>query len=193
MEILKSKLIQEIGKNPKEVETFLNHFDFVQYKKGEHLKDSSTEEYLFFISERIVRFYYINELNQNNEINLGFISEENFIVDTDSFYGNRESKLKIQALGNVSTYRIEKETYSNLTKKFPKIEKFAINRLLEFNRLLLEKDFLLQRNFSEYSYENLISTEIFQQRIPIKFLAGYLGIHPNSLSRIRKKIKVNSK
>ncbi len=193
METLKSKLIQEIGKNPKEIEELINHFELVRYKKGEHLKDCKTPDYLFFISLGIVRLYYVNEHKKNLEINLAFIPEDNFITDVGYFYKTDIVKLKIQALEDIKAYRIKKNDYDNLVKKFPIIEKFAINRLLDFSNKLLEKDFLLNSNFSENSYENIMSTEKMHRRIPIKFLAGYLGIHPNSLSRIRKKIKVNSK
>jgi CRP-like cAMP-binding protein len=143
METLKSKLIEEIGNNTTEVQALLDHFTFANYYKGEHLKNSNTEDYLFFISSGFVRIYYLTEHKQNNEINIAFIPEDNFITDVDYFFGNGSRKLKIQALENVTTYRRKKEEYDTLVKKFPIIEKFAINRLLEFSRQLLKKDYLL--------------------------------------------------
>jgi len=51
----------------------------------------------------------------------------------------------------------------------------------------LKKDFLLQSYFSRNSYEQLISSDQkFGKRLPVKIFAGYFGIHPNSLNRIRK-------
>lgn len=59
--------------------------------------------------------------------------------------------------------------------------------LIDFSRNLLKKDFLLQSYFSRNSYEQLISSDQqFGKRFKVKILAGYFGIHPNILSKIRK-------
>ena len=58
--------------------------------------------------------------------------------------------------------------------------------LIDFSRNLLKKDFLLQSYFSRNSYEQLISSDQkFGKRLPVKILAGYLGIQLNKIRKDR--------
>ena len=126
-------------------------------------------------------------MKDGEEITGGFFSEGSGYTDLDSFLSNSFSKQTAQAIEYSTLLFISKLDLEKLYHEVPKFERIA--------RILTEEAFIDLRkkadNFilldAKERYLDLLENrpEIIR-RIPQHYIASYLGIKPQSLSRIRK-------
>lgn len=158
------------------------------------LKEGDTCRFIGLVDDGSLRTFYINE--EGEEINFLFHFnqqiEDMVFTDYESFLLKMPSKLNIQALENSAVCFISYEDWQNLCNK-------GIYWQL-FSKQMTEKAYLSAKKRVEdllyYSPENRYrklledKPHIFQ-RISQRHLASYLGVTPQSLSRIRKRICIN--
>ncbi len=140
-----------------------------------------------FIGKGIFRYVYIN--NDGVEYTKGIIQEFGFISAYSAMISQEASHFYIEALEDAEILEISYAQWQILREKDSYWDKFLI-KLLEkafTKKEKRERDFLLLDAPTRYinflkEYPNL------QERIKLNIVASYLGIQPESLSRIRKKI-----
>lgn len=157
-----------------------------QLKKGEHfLNEGQVCRSLAMISAGLVR-YYINE--DGKEGTYYFSKEGEFVCDYESFLRQVPSSKNIQALEDTSLYII---SYNGLQQVYRDLEEGE-----RLGRIGIEQVFVsvLQQLTSFYKdapelrYQRFLETfSGISQRIPQYYIASYVGIKPQSLSRIRKR------
>ena len=163
--------------------------DFVEKKidKGNFLiKEGEYSNYVGFIDEGLLSYYYLVD---GKKYIRGFFFANDFISSYTSFLSNEKSKAYIQALENTSMILIHKDKLSQLYQKNSKF--LQLGRMLTEHLFMLvsEKyeDLLLKS--SEERYLGLIENRPnVIQNIPQYMIASYLGITPEALSRIRKRL-----
>lgn len=141
-----------------------------------------------FVTEGILRVYYYNK--DGDEITRYFIDEHNFAVDLNSFNAQIPSSEYIQAVTDCTMLVFSAEALKELSLTIMNwdaiVGKITELSLLEkVNRIspmLAEDATTRYKNFLN-KYPNLAN------RIPLSFLASYIGITQSSLSRIRKNNK----
>lgn len=149
------------------------------------LKDGTVCKYLYFIESGLLRFF-INK--DGNEITKYFTDAPYFFTSQVSFTKELPSTENIQAIEKSVIWQASFDS----TNKLLELQGWST-----FVRLLLQEvqfytDSILQEiqtETAEARYLKMIerNPKLFQ-RIPLKYLASYYGIAPQSLSRIRKKI-----
>lgn len=147
--------------------------------------------YSAFVEKGCLRSYTID--NMGEEHILQFAIENWWIGDQHSFLTGEPSSYFIDALEDSEVLLINKQNYEDFIKYSPKIESFFV-QLTQNNRAALEKrisSFLSMTAEEKYicmldTYPNIV------QRVPQKHVASYLGITPESLSRIRGHIAKHS-
>ena len=140
-----------------------------------------------FILEGCFRMYFIDD--KGKEHNLQFGIENWWIGDVGSFFSDEPSNLYIEALENSVILQIKKEDLLKLFIDYPKFNR--IFRVLAENGMVgLQKRTI--QNISATAEERYVD---FSQRYPQFFnrisnvqIASYLGVTPEFLSAIRKKI-----
>lgn len=163
-------------------------FTPVQFKKGDFmLPAGKVERFLYYIERGIVRYFYYDAL-KDKEITTDFTFSGQFCLSYASFVKQIPSVLQMQALTDINAYKIGR---SQLEKLMNNIEFVQIKAdILE--KLFIEKSerelrFLTQTPEENYLY--LLKKEpVLLQNIPLKYIASYIGITPQALSRIRKRI-----
>ena len=182
---------QMAGINEAEWQAFAQHLEEVSFPKHEYLcLAGETAQYLYFIHAGAVRVYYQSE---EQEFTLNFHFENEFVSAFSSFITQTPSRVNLQALDQVLASRIHHRHLYNTYQQYHNAERIGrlfaetlyvqkTNREIDLLSLSAEQQYLnlLQKN------PKLIS------QISVKHLASYLGIHPESLSRIRHKLAVNS-
>jgi len=171
----------------KEYAIIKNYFNHKMLKKGEILHSTNTicDKY-YFIETGLIRYFMINN---GEQITGGFFFEGEGYTDSNSFLTNSFSSQTAQAIESSSLLFISRADLEKLYKEVPKFERFgrilAEQALLNIrhkmdNRMLLDaKERYL--NLMKYRPNVMI-------RIPQHYIASYLGIKPQSLSRIRKNL-----
>ena len=159
--------------------------NFKQFDKGEVITEmGKVENYVYFIIEGVTRSYFFKE---DKEISLDFHFTGDFISVYESFLDRTPAGHAIEALTPLSMMRIR---YENLTKLYEKAPKFE-----QVGRIMTEELFkksservkdLLSLSATERYVKLLDAHPQYVQNIPLKYLASFLNITPESLSRIRK-------
>lgn len=156
-----------------------------QYNKGDLIiKEGTVEGHLSFVVEGMVRVF----LNRDGkEFSLDFFFPGSFVSSYESFLTQRPSGLNIEALATTTLVRIHKDDLQKIFLINPKVERFVKVMTEEMFRRLSERvQDLLSLSASD-RYEKLLHTNPqYVQMIPLKLLATYLNVTPESLSRIRK-------
>jgi len=140
-----------------------------------------------FIVEGCFRMYMVDE--KGKEHNLQFAVENWWIGDIGSFHSGIPGRLYIEAMENAIILQCKKEDQLKLFVDYPKFNR--IFRVLAENAMVSLQNRILQ-NISSTAEERYLD---FVERYPHFFnrisnvqIASYLGVTPEFLSTIRKKI-----
>lgn len=140
-----------------------------------------------FIVEGCFRTYAVDD--KGKEHNLQFAVENWWIGDIGSFHSEKPSKLYIEAMENSIILQCKKEDQIKLFVKHPKFDR--IFRVLAENAMVSMQNRILQNiSFTaEERYQDFIERyPHFLNRISNVQIASYLGVTPEFLSAIRKKM-----
>ena len=173
---------------PDEEEFIDSFFKEKEYERGDFLlRAGDVPHEIFFITQGTLHQFYLDE--QGNERTCNFCFENDFITDLESFSQQTQSPSNIKALEKTSCMVIRCNDLIDLLKQSPAME--------EFFRILVEdvasKSIRRTKTLLSFSPEKqftdlLESTPEIFQRVPQKYIAQYLGIAPESLSRIKKRM-----
>ncbi|TKG94216.1 Crp/Fnr family transcriptional regulator [Puteibacter caeruleilacunae] len=150
------------------------------------LKLGETENYLSFIDNGIVRYYIPRE---ENDITFNFSFEKEFTCAYDSFLTQSPSLYEQETLAPTSMWSI---SYDDLQEVY---EQTSIGNL--WGRLAAEQLFLrkskreiaLLKDSPQDRYLDLLHNKShIIKHIPLKHIASYIGVTPQALSRIRRRI-----
>lgn len=157
-------------------------------KKTVFLKLGAIENHISFIESGVVRLFIPKE-DSEKEITFGFSFKDQFISAYDSFLTQTPSAYQLQTLTTTTVLSI---TYTDLQNVYNKTQ---IGNLI--GRLTAERLFLLKSK-REQNLLHLTAEErylkLFKERpellkvIPLKYISSYIGVTPQALSRIRKRL-----
>jgi len=155
-------------------------------KKQIILQQGQTENYLSFIEKGIVRHYFPKI---ENDITFDFTFEGAFFSAYKSFITQSPAEYNIQALTDISIVSISYQNLQKIYQTTPKgnmFGRFAAEGLYtkKFNRELS----LLTLSPEERYLALFNEHPKLLKQIPLKYIASYIGITPQALSRIRKRI-----
>jgi len=183
------KIIQifesKVKLNDEESSALIQHWNHERsLKRNDFLiEKEQVESSLFFVIEGSLRIYYPYE---EDEICVGFGHTNNLVCSYPSFIRQQPSAYYIQALAPTKTIAIHQQDFYNLFDHHPKIERAW--RMLEEEALLgkIERETEMLTFTAEERYSRLLqrSPHIFQH-IPRKYIASYLRMSPETLSRLR--------
>jgi CRP/FNR family transcriptional regulator, anaerobic regulatory protein len=169
---------------------FAEKLGFKKFNKGEYLiEGGQVENYIYFLNSGSTRSYFLKE---GREFTVDFLFEGDFSTAYLSFLTREPSFNFIEALENTETVVISYKFLNEFYSRYRSVER--IGRLMaEFQyikRVRKEKD-LLSRTAEERYAELFQRNPALIQNISVKHLSSYLGIQPESLSRIRKLYRGN--
>ena len=182
-------LLQFAHLNQQQIDLISSKGVFREIKKDEYFQEAGKiPREVAFLTEGIVRICYYN--NKGDEITKYFIDENNFIVDITSYNQNILSSAYIQAITDCKFIVFSKESMKALSLTIL-IWDDIITKIT--NKALVEKVNKISTMMSEDATERYLSFftkfPTLANRIPLSYLASYLGITQSSLSRIRKNIR----
>jgi CRP-like cAMP-binding protein len=149
------------------------------------LQENKVCGHLYFVESGLFRFY-INK--DGNDITKFFTEAPYFFTSQASFNSQRPATENIQAIEKSIIWQISYKQTNDLyrLKSWTDFARKIIQEVQFFTEEILEE---LQTETAELRYEKMLkNSPTLLQRIPLKHLASYLGIAPQSLSRIRKKL-----
>lgn len=190
---------------PNELITFINNyvvlpaddrqkivdaFTKVEFQKGEIIEEEGKIcRHFYLLQSGLIRFFYNID---GSDITKTFTIAPYCFTSIISFRNQSPSAESIQALEDTVTRRIHYDQYQELARleSWNVFVRKIANEVQEFSeKLMLES----KTQTAEYRYMQLLKeypAELIQ-KIPLKYMATFLGIAPQSLSRIRNKIHKN--
>ncbi len=138
---------------------------------------------IYFIKKGLARVYYFKD---GTDITEYFAFENNLVARVESLFTGRPSRKAIQILEDAEIISLNATLLFQLYNEFPEIERLArkiTEAALVENVNRLES---LQFHSADERYKALIEeAPDVLKRVPLKYIASYLGITQVSLSRIR--------
>ncbi len=186
-----NKLINYFSKimplSAEEISAISDSMNIQLYKKGTVLlREGQISTDTYFVLEGCIRQYFL--VDGEEKIN-NFFTEDQWVISLNSFNPYFISKHFLECCEDSKLVVGNSEMGDALYKQFPRLETVS--------RKVMEKVFAEQQEISgayftdtpEQRYLKLLDTRPnLLQRIPQYQLASYIGVKPESLSRIRKRI-----
>jgi len=162
---------------------FASACDFVVFEKDETIKSAdSTERYFYFLLKGSAGMFLWKE---NNFVCLDFVFDKQFCADTMSLFTGKKTPIMVKALERTEALRMTADNFQNLTKKNIGVVIRRIAAEISFVEKQQQQIELLTKSAKE-RYKNLLHQQPnIHNRITQNHIASYLGITPQSLSRIR--------
>ncbi|MEN7549438.1 Crp/Fnr family transcriptional regulator [Rapidithrix thailandica] len=177
---------------PEQEEAFSALITIKPVKKDENfIRAGQLPKTIAFVTKGLFRYYYTSE--EGVEFTKGFFVENTVLSSYSAILENRASYFGIQALEDAVIEVVNYEAFRLLFPQHPCWNEFLLALLQKgyLKKEEREREFLLfdaeqrYRTFLQ-NYPNL------ENRIKQHLIASYLGITPESLSRIRKKMRLLS-
>jgi CRP-like cAMP-binding protein len=155
-------------------------------KKGFLLKEGEVNNYTGFVTKGCLRTYTRDQ--EGNENVTRFAIEDYWVGDLYSYLTGDVSSYNIEASIDSTVLLIHKNDMEKVYEQVPKFERF-FRIIIQRGYIALEKRFSVDlSNNALQKYENLLQKfNDIELRVSQKHIASYLGITPESLSRIKKK------
>ena len=169
--------------------TFFRVFD--TYQGQVIIQPGETVHEQYFIVEGCVRAYHL-DLDKEREYTLLFGIEDWWISDFIAYHLDSSSSLYVECTRPGTLIAISKKDLQELYEVVPSLESFfrkELERAFAFNH---QRILSLQKDTAEQRYVDFIKQyPDIEQRVKNYQIASYLGIAPESLSRIRNQIAKN--
>lgn len=168
------------------VAMFSKAFTQKELKKGDYfLREGKRCNHLAFIASGAMMCYYIKDGKRFID---EFSLDKEFITDYSSFLTHSPSNKYIQCLENCKVYVISNDNLNDLyqvkSADFERLGRVMAEQLyLQWHE---KSKSLLMDNATERYLKLIQNRTELPQRVPQYLIAEYLGITPESLSRIRK-------
>jgi len=169
-----------------EIELIKNSFSPLLLSKGEFfLESGKINKHVGFINKGLVRYFIYKD---EEESTFEFTNEGEFIADYQSFNNKTKSIQNIQAIEDCELLVINFDNVQNFfktTKNGNLIGRLIIEHRFDVmvNQLLA----IYMQNHEQRYQSFILQYSDLSQRIPQYLIASYVGVKPESLSRIRRR------
>ncbi len=185
MDIIR-KLIKDFSKGVSndELDDILTHFKTKPVSKGGYLlRENSTCRQLTIVKTGCFKVLY------GAETIVWFAFERMPITEMQSFVTQKPSKFTIRAMEDSEVFVIDYKDLQLLYTKYDAFKTFGLHMTERILSKTISRATSLQFENAETRYQRLFENPNYLARIPLQDLASFLGVTPNSLSRIRSRIK----
>lgn len=189
METLINYLLQFGSLNKQQIELIKNKAVFKEIKKDEYYHEAGKiPREVIFLTDGIMRVCYYN--NKGDEITKYFMEENNFVADINNYNSNTPSTEYVQAITDCQYIAFSKTAMEELSMTIIGwdniIAKITAKGLAEKVNKISP---MMSEDATERYLQFLTKFPNLVNRIPLSYLASYLGVKQSSLSRIRKNIR----
>lgn len=157
----------------------------LELKRNEYLKvKGSIDTNLYLVVSGSLRIFVVDDIEEHT-IRFGY--QNNFVAALDSFISEKPSELYIQALKKTVLKVISKKDFMKLidtSTENRKLWEVILGNLI-LQQMERERDILTSSPLERYQKVLSRSPQLFQE-IPNKYIASYLRMTPETLSRIKK-------
>lgn len=185
----------------KELNTYLSHADYSEAKsffieKGKRqilrkkeyfVRQNAVSHYVSYVQEGI--FHYICTGNDGKEHIVGYSFENEFVCDYSSFIRGADSLVSIRALTDCIVYSVSLDDYLEYANRVQNGLHFGCRVANGLFEMCYKRMLTLYCDTPEVRYANLMKQcPTLKDKIPLKEIASFLGVSPETVSHIRRKL-----
>lgn len=188
MEILIKNIQRHVPLSEKDKQLLSDTFHSKKIKRKQFLLEAGdVSKYIYFIKEGCIRMYFTDKEGEEHVI--GFSVEDWWAGDIASFSHAEPSIFSIDALEDSEVLYTDKAGMDKLYAQLPQLEKyfriiFQNALAAQFQRVTNTNSFTAEERYVAFQKKY----PQFDRRIPQKYLASYLGITPEFLSKLKKHL-----
>lgn len=188
VEELKAELERYVKLSTSEAQSFLDRLEPIQFAKRDVLiQQGLTASHFYWVREGCTMAYHTAEDGQEHV--LQFAVSHWWTTDLKAFFKRVNAELTIQALSNGTAFAISFDDYESLLEERPVYERYF--RQIFANALIVHQRRIMrtigadaEAHYSAY----LRDYPGIEQWVPQKYIASYLGITPEFLSKLRRRM-----
>ncbi|PWS28707.1 cyclic nucleotide-binding protein [Pedobacter yonginense] len=188
IDVLFSHIAQKVSLTEQDKDLVQGFFTEQRLTKRQYLlRAGEVCNHLAFVASGLLRTYNIDEKGDEHMSLFGF--EGWWLSDFSSFLSGSPAFFNIDAIEDSELMLLSKHNYEKLTLTVPIMDRYF--RILYQNSLVTKERRLMSSitHTAEEKYLQLLeSSPEINKRIPQHLIASYLGIAPETLSRIRKNL-----
>lgn len=149
------------------------------------IQEGDSCQKLYFIQKGCLRgFYYRRTINITN-----WIYTEGMFIPNTFFFMQIPSHEAVEAIEDSQLFYITLSDFQNLQIQFPEVLQLRILITQMYFMKLQESLLMIRMQSTHERYRNFLEKEgHLLNRVPLHYIASYLGMTPISLSRIRGQI-----
>ncbi|REA64260.1 Crp/Fnr family transcriptional regulator [Dyadobacter luteus] len=189
MEEFINYILQFGNLNKQQTDFIMSKAKTLELHKDEYFSEAGKiPRYVGFILEGVLRFCYYN--NRGEEITHSFVDENNFVSDQQKFEAQMVASEYVQAVTNCKLLVFSKKDWDEIGNTIlgwdaiaGLIMKNCLLKTIERRSPLVSEDATTRYSLFNEHFPGLVN------RIPLSYVASYMGITQQSLSRIRKNIR----
>lgn len=192
LDVLLSHIQNKVTVTDEDKERIQSFFTSRKLRKKQYLlQEGDICKCLSFVSKGLLKSYFLDEKG-NERINM-FAFEGWWISDFNSFIHQEKAVLNIDAIEETEVLMITQADYEKMLLEIPVMDRYF--RILYQNslvtkdyRLIVSNGYTAEEKYLELAQKN---PEMIK-RVPHNLIASYLGLAPETVSRIRKKNSLNN-
>jgi CRP-like cAMP-binding protein len=179
--------------SPESMQTFILSWKQWTFPKDHLLlRENSVSDYIYFIEKGVVRIFYhknarpTESSGREKEVTEWIAMDNQFFLSITSFFLRSPSHLIIQTLEPSEVYGIHHNDLMALADKHHEIEKL-LRKMVTLSLILSQQRMdSIQFETAQQRYEKLLTTSPgIIKRVPLTYIASFLGVTLETLSRIR--------
>jgi len=188
-EILIKNIKQHASISDLDLEKFVSALKVRYIKKKKNLlNEGDNADMMFYINEGLFRYYIFDEQGAEHTIDL--IAQNNWFGDAKAFLSQDKAGINIEALEDSQVFVLSYEDLHRFYDEIPMFER-AVRKIIEhyFIKALGRSKKVNRAGYSaqERYNEFFKSHPKLRNRVPASHLSSYLGITPETLSRLRNQ------
>jgi CRP-like cAMP-binding protein len=147
------------------------------------LREHTVSDYIYFIEKGAARIFYHKK---DKEVTEWIALDRQFFLSITSFFQRTPSHLIIQTIEPSLVYGIHHNDLMALADKHHSVEKM-LRKMITLSLILSQQRMdSIQFETAQQRYEKLLqNTPTIIQRVPLSYIASFLGVTLETLSRIR--------
>jgi len=170
--------------SPRSSNVFLNAWKYWSVPRDHYLvREHAVCDYIYFIQKGVARIYYHKN---EKEITEWIAMDEQFFLSITSFFQRIPSHLIIQTIEKSEVYGIHHNDFMSLADQYHDIEKLLrkmVTASLILSQIRMDS---IQFETAHQRYDRLLrNSPQIVQRVPLSYIASFLGVTLETLSRIR--------
>ena len=163
-------------------------FEPVLYPRNRILEEAGKKtKYLYFVITGYMRLFQYDENGNENTTHIN--CPPGFITSYTSYIQQTHSDLNVECITDCELLRISRPNFNRLHQESSKMKDFSIavfEQSLAYNE---DRSRDLATLTAEQRYQKLLKEHPdILHHVPLQYIASFLGMKPESLSRIRRQI-----